>query len=330
MRRMVLLFVLALLARPAFSGYSSLVVFGDSLSDGGNASALSGGNFPPTPPYAGQFSNGPTAVQYLGNSLGVSNFAPSVLGGTNYAVGGATTGLTNFNFQVNSPAGVNQIGSLQFTGMQAQVGSYLASGNVSNPNSTLYVVWGGPNDLFLAQATGADPAATAGTAITNLASEVAALAVVAGAQRVLVPNLPNLGATPEAGGNAAALTALSAGFNAGLAAAMAQVEQQTGTDVIMFDTFAFLNEVIQNASAYGFTNTTGQCVQSLAALQSNCSGYLFFDSVHPTTAAHQILGNMFFRTVPEPGSLILLIAMGVALYFATRPRNAKAKNKRKA
>ncbi len=37
-----------------------LLVFGDSLSDNGNYFALTGGQYPPSPPYyQGRFSNGP-------------------------------------------------------------------------------------------------------------------------------------------------------------------------------------------------------------------------------------------------------------------------------
>ena len=74
------------LARPS----PLLYVVGDSLSDQGNAFALTGGTFPP-PPYDQRASNGPVAVEYLADALGVP-LAPSAAGGTNYAVVGAATG----------------------------------------------------------------------------------------------------------------------------------------------------------------------------------------------------------------------------------------------
>ena len=84
---------------------SSLFVFGDSLSDGGNSGIVSraatGGTntYPPSPYYNGQYSNGPVAVEYLWNSYnpGDTSFKPSLAGGTNYAIGGATTGLASYN-----------------------------------------------------------------------------------------------------------------------------------------------------------------------------------------------------------------------------------------
>ena len=92
----------------------NLFVFGDSVLDGGNGglrtTSESGGtiSFPP-PPYAdGRFSNGPTSVEYLWKLFNPSDpfysisnplapFRPSLAGGTNYAIGGASSGVGNNN-----------------------------------------------------------------------------------------------------------------------------------------------------------------------------------------------------------------------------------------
>jgi hypothetical protein len=86
----------------AFAGYSSLYIFGDSLSDSGNNAVvlapnvtpvpISGNSFIPTYPYAsGRYTNGQTWAQTLASALGL-NASPSLLGGTDYAFGGAQTG----------------------------------------------------------------------------------------------------------------------------------------------------------------------------------------------------------------------------------------------
>src|SRR5438270_12307648 len=67
--------------------YSSVVVFGDSLSDNGNLFAASGGLVPQVPYYNGRFSNGPVAVEQLSGLLGVPLL--------DFALGGATTGVGN-------------------------------------------------------------------------------------------------------------------------------------------------------------------------------------------------------------------------------------------
>ena len=62
--------------------FDQFFVFGDSLSDSGNLAAVAP-EFVPFPPYPdGQFTNGDTWATQLG-------LAPSVLGGTNFAFGGA-------------------------------------------------------------------------------------------------------------------------------------------------------------------------------------------------------------------------------------------------
>src|SRR5215212_9367238 len=53
--------------------FPALVVFGDSLSDTGNA---------------GRFSNGPVWVEHVARRIG-ARLRPSAEGGTNHAVGGA-------------------------------------------------------------------------------------------------------------------------------------------------------------------------------------------------------------------------------------------------
>jgi phospholipase/lecithinase/hemolysin len=84
----------ALLGSTAAAGYAQLTVFGDSLSDGGNDFLFSGGAFPP-PPYLQRFTNGPTAVEVMAANLGLP-LTPSLLGGRNYAYGGAGTGVGNY------------------------------------------------------------------------------------------------------------------------------------------------------------------------------------------------------------------------------------------
>ena len=56
-------------AAPAYTGN---VVFGDSLSDQGNAAEYLGHNFPTPPFYHDSFTNGQVAVQVLDNRLGLA------------------------------------------------------------------------------------------------------------------------------------------------------------------------------------------------------------------------------------------------------------------
>src|SRR5512134_270618 len=107
--------------------FTSLVVIGDSLSDSGRAYALSDGFYPPSPPYAQRFSNGPVAAEYLAAALGLPLLPASSPGGTNYAVGGATTGTKNVSWETDFPTGLQQIAALQHTGISVQVNEFLSS-----------------------------------------------------------------------------------------------------------------------------------------------------------------------------------------------------------
>lgn len=276
--------------------YASMYVFGDSLSDTGNAYILTGGAVPPSPPYSQRFSNGPVAVEHLANShLGIG-LAPSVLGGNNYAVGGATTGNASY------------IPGMDGTGMLNQLAWFSAAPPAFNPDTTLFFVWGGANDFFFAPS----PAAIA-PALGNLANTITALTGL-GAKHFLVPNLPDLGITPDGralgAGGSAGLTALSQAFNANLGLTLASLAP-LGADIVAFDTYGTLNDVIAHAGDYGFTNVTDQCLGNPAC--TDPYSYLFWDGVHPTTHADAVLADRFAAAVPEPAGVALMLVGMMAL-----------------
>ena len=163
--------------------YSNVIVFGDSLSDGG----IYGSRFTTNP--------GLTAAEYFAQDMGYT-LTTSTTGGTNYAQGGANVATSSSL----TPAGFVQ------RPVSTQITEYLTkTGGVADPNA-IYVIQGGANDIF--QATGSASIIAAGSAFVG---QVIALSS-AGAKYIVVPNLPNLGATPAFAGSSAA-PAVILGYN---------------------------------------------------------------------------------------------------------------------
>lgn len=314
------------------TAFTSITVFGDSLSDGGNVNlytnALIGSSFPP-PPYAQRFSNGPVAVENLAAGLGLP-LSPSMTGGSNNAFGGAESGLANYlRVRPNVPPIINTIFSGQAagfpdTGVLAQVNHFVAQpGPGFGGPEDLVVLWAGSNDLFTVLTIDpagftADPVGTViSPAMNNLAQSVLAL-YGDGARTILMPNLPNIGATPFGLGiDPAGLTNFSFVFNLFLDATIDNLESLLpGLNIIESDTFSLLNAVVGNAAAYGFSNWTDPCYDGVSAC-ANPDEYVFWDTVHPTAHTHAILGAAFQQAVPEPPA-ILLLAVGMAGLLVNR------------
>ena len=143
-------------ALPAFDG---LIVFGDSLSDTGNA---------------GRFSDGPVWVEQLAVRLGLE-LTPSRTGGHNHAVGGA---------RLEGGSGPNSL--------RAQVHRFLRTALPAG--RALYIVYGGGNDVLTAVGRSDGPAIV-DSAVASLRDMLDDLGAK-GAVDVLVPNLPDVGITP--------------------------------------------------------------------------------------------------------------------------------------
>ncbi len=64
--------------------------------------------------------------------------------------------------------------------------------------------------------------------------------------------------------------------------------------------------VVSNPGAFGFTDVTDPCLVGLTPC-SNPNQYLFWDTLHPTTAADAILAGQFQSLVtPEPSTFLML------------------------
>lgn len=344
--RFAALIVTLAVSTGASAGYSSLFIFGDSLSDTGNNAFVfdlvgesqgippgtlrtpvptANNSFIPDFPYAtsvgGRYSNGPVWAESFAASLGLSATA-SNLGGTNYAYGGAVTGpLGNPNPFVNFPANF----PLSLTTQAATfLGQYPQA-----PADALYVVAGGGNDAraIITQAStdilnGVNPFPGIFAGAQAYAAYVDGIVEnleLAGAQSILVWDTPNAGLAPAIlanGPQAAALaTQISQLMNAELFKLLAD-DIAGGTR--LFDTFGFISGIAANPSAYGLLNASDACsaASNIDACQQANLQYFFWDGIHPTAAGHQLLAAAVLQVVPEPVTFALvcvaLIGVGIS------------------
>lgn len=300
-----------------------IVVFGTSLSDPGNAFALSGQNLEPAEyatlipfllipesetPYAvggNRFSNGLTWVEQLAKPIGLSNSVkpayatPPIPGASNYAVGGT-----------RARSGVqNEVALLQ------QVTKFLTdNGGVASPRA-LYVIEAGSNDVadrLLRGATDEDLQ----EAVMAIGGAIGTL-YCSGARHFLVWNVPNLGLTPAVLSlnppppappfASLAATAATTGFNNGLSLVLDSLRNspppcaQHGLNIVEFDAFGRLENVVEHKRRYGLQNVTEACIQPLGNPPlfrcSNQDRYLFWDGVHPTRAGHAIIAVEVVKTI---------------------------------
>ena len=325
--------------------FSSLVIFGDSLSDTGNIAKLvpssllttipSGTSGVPVPPYYNyRFSNGPIYADTLGAKLGISS--PTL----DFAVGGAYSGKLNETIGAVPVSGVNLAPLLNGlnavtpltptpidTSVQGQITSYLTSGAPVSSKG-LYVVWGGANDYFaMATAIGAQSnlsttqiqgivAQQVTATVTNLTTDVAALAK-AGARSFIVPTLPNLGGTPSLNGSATTAQLgqlVTFSHNTALANAAGALGQQMHVNIYLVDSAGLFSDIQANPTKYGVTNVTQACLTS-AGVCSDPSSHLFWDGVHPTTGISQLFAQAMTATVEAP---LVIGAQGQMADIATQ------------
>jgi phospholipase/lecithinase/hemolysin len=275
-----------------------IVVFGDSLSDPGNAFVITHRvslppyDLIPDAPYARgglHFTNGPTWIEQLAHQLpGMQGVCPALRAPRlcgNYAVGGARARPgTQFD-------------------LTTQVQTYLENHQPSGSDPSLYVVHIGGNDVrdaieaLAVDPTGATSVGIVGDALDAIADNILAL-TASGARKFLVPNVPNLALAPAVrlqGPQAqAAAQAFSVVYNNALAGVLANLEANLPVTISRLDVFTLLNETVANPAAAGLSEVEATCITPGVIRHAECKHpdrYLFWDGIHPTRAGHAILAR---------------------------------------
>ncbi len=294
--------------------FSSINMFGDSLSDPGNIYNLTGGAFPPAPYYdQGRFSNGDIWTDYLAEDLGLNPGSPSSQW-VNYAFGGATTGTENISYMFN-PALTG------LPGVQTQVGLFAQQHQSADPNG-LYIIWAGGNDYTYG---GSDDTEAV---VKNLSLTIESLYSI-GARNFLIGNLPDLSKTPLGSSNPGDLQQTVEDHNALLKAEIKGLNKDLfNSNIALFDVNNLFKDVIKKPSKYGLENVSDGC---LLVGCTNPDEYLFWDNFHPTTAGHKIIADAAYATlekefnsksVPEPSTIFALTGLGLGLLLKNNKRRA--------
>ena len=261
---------------------SSLVVFGDSLSDTDNRKLVEPQNRPQPPYFNGRYSNGPVWVEDLGTISGISV--------DSRAIGGATAS-----------------GSLS-RDLSAQVTRYL-SGGTTIPASRAVGIWIGGNDYIAVLSTpSSNPTAAAQAAIAATAGAVATQAgrlYAAGARQFILFNLPPLGSIPLTSDRSAADKASAntvSDLHSQAIKATASALRAQGATVTVVDVQTLFQGLVASPSTYGFTNVTVPCITpagatGACATAAAAAGTVFFDPLHPTAAAHQMIAEYAYGTL---------------------------------
>lgn len=327
----------SMLATPP--SFTSIVTFGDSLSDAGNFRSLcSGGQNLGFQDSRGVWSNGPLMATHLASLLGIdpASTGSHLFGGTNHAY--SSSGITQgWRACINgsSEQYVGDIGDFgedqqvqNSKGLQTAIDDYLAANPDLHGNGALYVMLSGANDLlaFFDHQLGSkliDPAILEpfGGDVTKwlTAQPLAKIAlaerlVAAGASTVLILNLPDIAVIPKSAATPAAMlpviTAQSERHNALLKAGIAASPHKRSMP--LFDLFAFVNALISDPANYGLTEVVAPCLGECCSTGAcscdvvfgvinrtwtpeDCVGYLFFDDLHPTTAANEIIAQVLYQ-----------------------------------
>jgi len=273
-------------ARAASPGYDAIYVFGDSYCDVGNIYAATKGATPPSLPvgpyFNGRFSNGPIWVEHVASAWGLPMKA-SLLGGTDYAFGGASVTIPGNGTTI--PPSIPQ-----------QVEMYLASVHGHADRKALYIIEGGGNDIL--GASGVSPEYLGYQIALGISDSELALRR-AGAEHFLIPDLLNVGLLPEAAAEGKEFVSFAA---AASVATNKALDRLLGFEdffervrIHRLDVFRLFRDIAADStttlpvplvSHFGFTNIVIPCLSLTLTPCADPDHTLFWDGEHPTEFGH--------------------------------------------
>jgi phospholipase/lecithinase/hemolysin len=301
--------------QPAFSQqFSQIIAFGDSLVDVGNVAGLTEpGVSPVINGYYEEthFSDNIIWVETLANYLGLPARTPGrgnsttltpLPDGNTWAWGGSEAAIGS----VQPPGVIEPIPNLL-----KEVTQYLEA-NVPNED-TLYTIWSGADNLLIGGQYGPEAAQKAVKAVKLAMQRLEN----AGARNILVFNLPKLGSTPsaQAGGVIVELAAdiYAEAYNKALSKTVKKLRKDRyfQAQLYLVDIYSEFLRVINTVDRGGtyipkffvpgppvaISNVTNEGLIFFQTFGTFPTDYLFWDGVHPTTQAHQVVAGLVLKTL---------------------------------
>lgn len=247
----------AVAAEPGSKSIDRLYVFGDSYSDGGNGYALTG--TPRSAPYDSRYSNGMTAVEHMARLFGLSLRHSEASGlatdaSLNFAVSGAWTSSRNNDRAMDGK-----------TGLLSQVAEFERRAKDRtlqfSPDTTLFFVAIGINDVLFGNLGGIDNATLVAGALENVEKAAHALNAT-GARHIALAMLPMVGLTPR-GASLPAATGKAVkdavvALNEGYQRMAGRLRAELKADVFTLPWGQYYDELMHNPAAFGLMNV-GSC-----------------------------------------------------------------------
>ncbi len=277
-------------ARPEVS---HLVFIGDSNLDIGRmrteqAGDTNDGKLVPPNTVGDRYADSTVLPEFLSQRLGLSQ--------TNYAWGGATTGMTNI-------VGAREPNDATNTGTLAQMQEFEAAlnGQSADPDA-LYMLMAGSNDLAFVDKTDqpAIEAAIAG-ALTNLRATITKLDDL-GAEFIVVgtrtprPVLSDHDIATAEPDEEAKNDAAGRQLNIAIRQLVADLDAELEADVEVFDFYANIRDIAENAESFGLAPYSADPARYCTAEGvSDCTRLINYDAAHKTTAVHAILADRFIE-----------------------------------
>ena len=266
--------------------FNKIISFGDSLSDTDNMFNASNWNLPNKFLwFMGHFTNGKVWTEYLRDDLNKK----------------LQTNITLYNWAVGCATGDEAY--IVIPGLKQQIKSwieYMKKAENYNPEKTLFTVEIGANDFIDHDRSITEVTDDFITGMNEL--------IAHGATNFVVMTLPDFTKAPafKWRSDKEYVQNKINTFNQNITTFINTISHNVNF-ITVFDTYTFLNDVIENPNKYGITNENESCLQidedtpinyiSTHPIRPECLNadaakhFVFWDRLHPTTHIHMLVAD---------------------------------------